>query len=167
LQGTGACVARAPYGVRSHPCPRRISRSPRRGCFIAPADRIRYEPERGTCALGARPHPPRKIPPSACRSTSGCVWGAPRKRRTIRRSVSRGGGACPPLDRAPTTLRRPVVSFVASCLLTRAPSSFARWTGERYDGGRQPGRAGRAGSCLGRATIEHCARCNFRPSTAH
>ena len=53
MQGTGVCVARAPYGVRCHPCPRRISRSPRRGCFIAPADRIRYETGRGTCAPGA------------------------------------------------------------------------------------------------------------------
>ena len=95
LQGTGVCVARAPYGVRCHPCPRRISRSPRRGCFIAPADRIRYETGRGTCAPGAPASPAGAVPPSACRSTSGCVWGAPRKRRTIRRSVSRGGGLPP------------------------------------------------------------------------
>ena len=84
MQGTGVCVARAPYGVRCHPCPRRISRSPRCVRFIALADRIRYETGRGTCAPGARPHPPRKIPPSACRSTSGCVqnpvWACPGRR---------------------------------------------------------------------------------------
>ena len=65
LQGTGVCVARAPYGVRCHPCPRRISRSPRRGCFIAPADRIRYETGRGTCAPGAPASPAGAVPPSA------------------------------------------------------------------------------------------------------
>jgi hypothetical protein len=84
LQGTGVCVARAPYGVRCHPCPRRISRSPRRGCFIAPADRIRYETGRGTCAPGAPASPAGAVPPSACRSTSGCVqnpvWACPGRR---------------------------------------------------------------------------------------
>ena len=84
MQGTGVCVARAPYGVRCHPCPRRISRSPRRGCFIALADRIRYETGRGTCAPGAPASPAGAVPPSACRSTSGCVqnpvWACPGRR---------------------------------------------------------------------------------------
>ena len=73
-----------PLGLGCHPCPRRISRSPRRGCFIAPADRIRYETGRGTCAPGAPASPAGAVPPSACRSTSGCVqnpvWACPGRR---------------------------------------------------------------------------------------
>ena len=84
MQGTGVCVARAPYGVRCHPCPRRISRSPRRGCFIAPADRIRSEPGRGTCAPGAPASPAGADPTIGRASTSGCVqnpvWASPGRR---------------------------------------------------------------------------------------
>ena len=84
MQGTGVCVARAPYGVQGHPCPWRISRSPRRGCFIAPADRTATNPGAAPVRPERRPHPPAQIPPSAKPLTSGCVqnpvWASPGRR---------------------------------------------------------------------------------------
>ena len=73
-----------PMGFGATPARWRISRSPRRGCFIAPADRIRYETGRGTCAPGAPASPAGAVPPSAEPLTSGCVqnpvWASPGRR---------------------------------------------------------------------------------------
>ena len=87
-----------PMGLGATPARWRISRSPRCVRFIASADRIRYEPGRGTCAPGARPHPPAQSHHRPSLDIWLCVGGAA-LRRTRCRSVSREKGSPPFFDR--------------------------------------------------------------------
>ena len=73
LQGTGVCVARAPIGARLPPLPaENLEISPLRLLHCSRGSHPLRTRSRHMCARGAA-SPAAQIPPSAYRSTSGCV----------------------------------------------------------------------------------------------
>ena len=66
LQGTGVCVARAPYGARLPPLPAGESRDlPAAFASLRPRIASATNPGAAPVRPGRRPHPPAQIPPSA------------------------------------------------------------------------------------------------------
>ena len=73
LQGTGVCVARAPYGVRCHPCPlENLEISPPRSLHCVRGSHSLRHRARHLCARGAG-LTRRRSPTIGRASTSGCV----------------------------------------------------------------------------------------------
>ena len=102
MQGTGACVARAPYGVRCHPCPlENLEISPPRLLHCSRGSHPLRTRARHLCARSAA-SPAAQDPTIGRASTSGCVWGAPRMWRTRCRPVLREKGSPPFFDRLST-----------------------------------------------------------------